>query len=360
MKARNIYALIIGLLLPVLAQAQKTDIVILENGDRITGEIKKLEAGILQFSTDTMGTVNIEWRFISRLISDKTQSIEMTDGTRILGSLQRSTDELDVVVATQRGPLEVNPRNIVSAWPVQATFKDRMDLDFSVGFDYQKATDTADLNGAIDFRTKNNDRVTEASLRTYVTRRDASLEASNPDDQTVASTNGKEFDQTRFEIRGMHEYLLPQQRFRNWFGKLESNDALGVDLRVSAGGSFGKYLLKTNNKWFSLAAGLLASEEIPDTGPSETNLEAVGSLRYRYFRFADPERSLDLQLNIFPSLTDSGRYRTDLRTTFKLELVRDFFWALELYHHYDSAPLSEDLNANKSDYGLTTSIGWSY
>ena len=44
--------------------AQKTDIVILENGDRITGEIKRLEAGLLNFSTDTMGTVNIEWRFI--------------------------------------------------------------------------------------------------------------------------------------------------------------------------------------------------------------------------------------------------------------------------------------------------------
>ncbi|MFT5141071.1 MAG: hypothetical protein ACI9CB_002742, partial [Rhodothermales bacterium] len=41
-----------------------------------------------------------------------------------------------------------------------------------------------------------------------------------------------------------HEYLLGNQRFRNWFGKIESNDATGVDLRTSGGGAFGKYLKK--------------------------------------------------------------------------------------------------------------------
>jgi hypothetical protein len=84
----------------------------------------------------------------------------------------------------------------------------------------------------------------------------------------------------------------------------------------------------------------------------------VGSVRYRYFRYAEPERSLDTIINVYPSLTDTGRVRADLRTTFKLELIRDFFWAMELYADYDNEPLSE--NAHEFDYGIITSVGWSY
>ena len=44
----------------------------------------------------------------------------------------------------------------------------------------------------------------------------------------------------------------------------------------------------------------------------------------------------------------------------KLELVEDLFWALEFWGNYDSDPVSTDVNAEKLDYGITTSIGWSY
>lgn len=342
MKNLRYLLILIGFFHAGSALAQKTDVVILENGDRITGEIKRLEAGLLSFSTDTMGTVNIEWRFIQRIISDKTQSMEMTDGTRLIGQLQKPDDREDVVVQTPNGPVIINIHQLVSAWPVQATFKDRMDLDISLGFDYQKATGNTDLTTGVDFRTTNIRRVTYASWRGNVTR----------------SRDGAE--QTRYELNGTHEYLLADQRFRSWFGRIESNDALGVSLRVSGGGAFGKYLLKTNNNWFSLAGGLMATEEVPDEGPSEANLEAVGNLRWRYFRFAEPERSLDTTLSVFPSLTDWGRYRASLRTTFKLELVKDLFWAMELWGNYDSDPISTDADADKLDYGVTTSIGWSY
>lgn len=325
-----------------LALAQKTDIVILKNGDRITGEIKKLEAGLLRFSTDTMGTVSIEWRHILRILSDKSQSLEMRDGSRLYGRLQKLDDEDEVVVQTARGTVNVDFSTIVSAWPVKATFTDRMDLSLSVGFDYKKATETADLNSAIDFRTTNNDRLTEASWRGTNTRREG------------------ETDQTRFELKFEHQYLLPDAGIRTWFAGAESNDAQGVNYRVSAGGTFGKYLVKTNNVWFSLQGGLGVNKEVPDEGESEYNLEGVGHMRYRYFRFANPERSLDTTWVVYPSLTDWGRIRSNLRTTFKLELVKDLFWAMELWGNYDNDPISTDEEAEKLDYGITTSIGWSY
>lgn len=328
------------LLLPLNALAEKTDVVTLKNGDRITGEVVKLEAGVMEYKTDFMGTIQIEWRAISTLVSRQSFSVETSDGRRILGNLLAPDAQEYLLVNTVRGPVGVPRTEIVSAWPVESTFLERMNLDLSVGFDYTKATDIVGFNLAGDLAVRGNDRLTEFSLRSNITILD----------------EGE--DQRRWDLKGAHEYLLPEQRFRSWFVRAESNDAVGVDLRLSGGGAFGKYLIKTNNNWFSVAAGLNASQEAPSEGESETNLELIGNLRYRYFRFAGPERSLDANFSVFPSLTDSGRWRGDLRTTFKLELVTDLFWALELYATYDNQPLTE--GAENSDYGVITSLGWSY
>ena len=40
--------------------AAKMDVVELQNGDHITGEVKSLNRGILEFDTDHMGTLCIE------------------------------------------------------------------------------------------------------------------------------------------------------------------------------------------------------------------------------------------------------------------------------------------------------------
>ena len=39
-------------------------------------------------------------------------------------------------------------------------------------------------------------------------------------------------------------------------------------------------------------------------------------------------------------------------------MIDDLFWSLEVYYDYDSDPEAED--AANSDYGVTTSVGWSY
>jgi hypothetical protein len=58
---------------------------------------------------------------------------------------------------------------VVSVWPVEAGFKEKMDLDFGAGVDYSKSTDIANLNISTDFRYLTNDRQTESSLRTNIT-----------------------------------------------------------------------------------------------------------------------------------------------------------------------------------------------
>jgi len=62
--------LVITLLLSTNTFAQRTDIIIMKNGDHITGEIKKLKFGIVTFKTDDAGTLSIQWDKIRHLISN--------------------------------------------------------------------------------------------------------------------------------------------------------------------------------------------------------------------------------------------------------------------------------------------------
>ena len=70
-------------------QAQYTDVIILENGDRITGEVKGLMSGQLELKTEYMGTVYINWEDIYDLVSNEGLQIELQNGERLVGSLDK-------------------------------------------------------------------------------------------------------------------------------------------------------------------------------------------------------------------------------------------------------------------------------
>ncbi len=340
MKGRFFALTVLLLFLPLAALGAKTDIVILKNGDRVTGEVIKLEVGVLEFNTDTMGRVFIEWRFIADLVSDKNHSVETTNGDRWLGQLAKPEDHDGLIINTTRGPVELQMAEVVTVWPVEATFLDKMDLSMSVGLDYAKSTEITNFNLAVDFRYQTDDRLTESSLRSDITS------------QTAGD------DQERVEFRFDHNYFLPNLKFRSWLASAETNEALGLDLRVTGGATIGKYLSKTNNTWFTVSGGLQAVRETFEGVQGDTNLEAIGNIRYRYFRFADPERNFDTTFSLYPSVTNWGRYRADLGSTFSLEFFSDLFWSMELYASYDSDPPRKDFE--DLDYGLITSVGWSY
>jgi hypothetical protein len=73
MTARNIIHTYFCLLLlmPVFSNAQRTDLLFLRNGNKITGEIKKLQYGVLTYKTDDVGSLTVKWKDVIRLKSVK-------------------------------------------------------------------------------------------------------------------------------------------------------------------------------------------------------------------------------------------------------------------------------------------------
>ncbi len=65
-----------------------------------------------------------------------------------------------------------------------------------------------------------------------------------------------------------------------------------------------------------------------------------------------------VSLAVLPSLSDSGRVRVEFRSRLRREIVKDFFLSLSLYDSYDSDP--PVIGVERNDWGLTSSLGWSF
>ena len=116
------------------AWAEKTDILTLVNGDKFTGEVKKLEFGKLTFSTDHMGTLSIKWDKIIGLTSNAYYEVELFDGTIYFGALGDASLRWRMTMITDSASFEIYRFYVVRILPIKGRFLARVDGAASVGF----------------------------------------------------------------------------------------------------------------------------------------------------------------------------------------------------------------------------------
>ena len=133
-----------------LVYAERTDVVYLKNGDRVTGEIKSLYRGRLEFKTDHMGTLLIDWEDIREIVSDIAQSVELTNGQRFYGQLNKPENLETVAVKTEQGAVTLSTHDITNMYPVDAGFWQRLDLSFKLGFNWDKSSNVGKYNLGAD------------------------------------------------------------------------------------------------------------------------------------------------------------------------------------------------------------------
>ncbi|HXY38774.1 MAG TPA: DUF481 domain-containing protein [Vicinamibacteria bacterium] len=336
----------LGLALPVLTAtsapaAPKTDVVVLRNGDRLTGEVDQLERGKLVFKTDDMGTLQIEWDKLQSVTAAALFDVETLAGRAYVGSLSATAvaGELRIVslggVETVLSLLEV-----ATVYRIGASFWQRLEGSFDAGASYTKASDLFSLD-----------------VSAAIAMRKPGFEVSVTGNTTLTSQPGVEETSRSVLALGY------QRRFEGlWValvqGQLEQNKALGFDLRSSATAGGGRYLVQNRNDRLLAGLGVRLNREKPVEGDSTNNVEATAALTYDRFAYDFPKVDIAILAAGFLSLSESGRYRFELSGQLKRELVRDFYATLRGYDSYDSRPPTE--GAVKNDYGVTFAIGWSF
>lgn len=336
----GLVAIYMALLMPATASGN-TDVVTFINGDRLTGEVKSLERGKLRFKTAATDTISIEWDDVAYLTSDQNIQIETETGDRHLGQLSSSTNERQIVVNTGAGPVSFEIQHVVLMTPIEEKGIERLDGDVSVGYNFAKASKVQQFQfGA------------ELNVRTETRIFGASFDAVQSDSEDNESSQRQSLDLTYTRLR-------PDRWLTGAVIRLDQNDELGLDLRTSMGVGGGRILRQTNNTTLQLAGGVQLSRENVSGGISdEDTVEAFGTFNWDWFRYDTPELDLSTNLHVFPNLTDTGRVRAEFDIKLKWEMIEDLFWELSFYNSYDSDPVV--LDAEKTDYGIVTSIGWEF
>jgi hypothetical protein len=319
------------------AGAPKTDTLIFINGDSLTGEIKSLKRGVLSFDIEAAGVINIEWNKVASIVSSQHVQVETASGIRYFGNLTYSESGPGLVVVAANGPQELTWERIIAMTPIEGSGREALDIDVTVGYNFAKAGGVETGNFGLNMAYRSLLRIESMSLSTTL-------------------TNSSTLDASRRSNLGLQHTRLFKNR---WFGTgnltLDQNDELGLELRTSIGAGGGRYFVQSTAMLLALEAGLQVSRENQTAVEEDIDsLEAIFTFNWDWFLFDDPELDWSTTIQIIPSLTESGRVRSELNTNLQWELIGDLKWGLSFYGSLDNQANDED--GETSDYGVNTSL----
>ncbi len=330
------------LILPDLFAA-RTDVIVLANGDKITGEIKTMDLGTLTYKTDDMGTIQVDWSKVRSVHSVNTFEIKLTSGIIYYASPDTSSTPGKVAIVTQFAPdyvaIEVNLYEIVSIIRIKNIIWSRFSGKYSMGMGLKKAdnTSTFNFNASTSYRSKK--VMSQLSL----------------------TSNRSRVQEGNINSNQNLNFYLYRQFKTDWYTggsvSFQQNTELGLDLRALLAAEVGTFLIKSNLQELMVGGGLQGTKEYTNDGEINNYIEGKLNLNYKIFKFQHPKIDVTSGLFAFPGLSNWGRIRTEINVEASLELFKDFFLGLNAYHNFDNRP---SIGASKSDWGFNTTLGYSF
>jgi hypothetical protein len=323
-------------LLPAVSLAERTDVVVLKNGDHITGEVKKLVRGRLEFKTDKAGTIQIEWDSVAQLTSENFFEVLNEQGLRFYGALippdVQETLTVEFLDASTNLPLA----NIARIERLRNSFWSRIKGSLDLGLSFTKA----------DTKTEWNTKIT-ANYRTRNRRLVATI-----DSQFRTQDNVEDFDRQDYSFDFQRLYV--GRWLWTGFALGQRNTELALDFRLFVGAGAGFHVVRTVEQDLVIIAGLgLSEESFSDERVDSTSAEALVVAKYDLYALGGKDFTTTASLGVYPSLSVSKRVRLEADLDFRKELFSDFYISIRFFDSFDSS-VEE---SSRNDFGITTSIG---
>ncbi|MEE4382446.1 MAG: DUF481 domain-containing protein [Pseudomonadales bacterium] len=325
------------------AHADGVDVVEFGNS-RMVGQAKRLDRGKLYFKTDATGTIAIDWLEVKRLETAQTFRVEHRDGRIELGSFAAGAAERHIAVESSSGIVRETMANIVAFETFERNVWERIDISATLGYSFARSNGVQQLNFGADVDHEDERKSRQLSLASQRSESDAA----------VASTRRTVLYQ---------ELTFRQRRYlTGWKASYEDNDALQLDYRFLAAWVAGREYYPVSNQRVRLFAGIDVSEEQTAGEGGSLGSELVLGGTLDWFKFRSPELDLSADLTVFPSLSDSGRLRAKANVRLRWEMFEDLFWEFSVYDDFDNRSGRDDEGGSSisNDYGIATSLGWSW
>jgi hypothetical protein len=320
---------------------EKTDLVYLDFGGFVKGEIQEMSLARLSLDSDEIGVISVKWSHVTGIESKYNFEVEMEDGAEYFGALSRTADPGWLVVTYEGSIDTLDIQRVVTIAPIEKKHWLRLHGYLNVGFTFTKSSEVLQLtvNWLVTYRTRDDG-----------VRLSADVIFNRADGETTTQRQ---------------DYFLGYERslVRKWFAAVavapQQNLVMGVQWRTLLAAGGGVKLIETNHDVFSVIGGIDWNQErSAGSEPDRRSWEALANVSYNYFQHDYPVTSFDAKLSVFPSLTISGRVRLETDATISREVIDDFHTSLRVYGSRDNDPPEE--GASEHDYGIILSIGWTY
>ena len=316
----------------------KIDRLEMVNGDALTCEIISLENGKLTVKTDGMGTLSIEWEKVQRIVSPASFQVELSSGRRMIGSID-SPVARRLAIRTITAVEVVDLPDVVRLAQLESRFWKQLDGSIDYGFNFAQA-----------------DSLTQSSLNAKVSQRTAkylSQGTLNSQITTDSSVSHQKRNTVGFQVQrflGNRWFVAPLAQF-------SQNEQLGLDVRSILGGAVGRYVMQSNRTVLALIGGVTYTHEKFTDQPGDERSEAVAIADWDWFTFGDRETTLTTVVQLYYNIGSASRTRSELNTSYRRKLCRDFYASLNVLESFDSAPPAGE---KKNDVSITASVGWSF
>jgi Protein of unknown function, DUF481 len=321
---------------------EKIDIVYMQNGDKITCEIRSLEQGQLTIKPDyTNSTVVIDWKKVDHVESSQSFLVSEPDGTLHTGSLSSNTEERSLVVE-HTPPVTLPYDKVIEIEPLGTSFFKRLRGNYDMGLSLARSNSQKNL--------------TVQGALTYQSQKYLFSSSSSSQFTSQAKTDNT-------EEASLKTSLFRQLRRSNWYGggiaNFLSSSEQQVNLRSTFGVALAKRLIFTNRSDLTAIGGLAYTLEQDQAGTTSNahpnELDSAFAVQYSTFRF--DSTTFDTSVWVYPSLVAAGRVRMTLNQDIYYKFLGDFYIRFSFYDNYDNQPV---IKAPVNNLGGSTTIGWSF
>lgn len=337
-----------AVLLSVPLQARdKTDVIVMTNGDRMSCEVKGLDAGVLYVSFDYIdGTASVDWSKVARLQSNQLFVVKTEGGTVYAGTLRTAETSADrpavIQVVAEENENAIERSQIVQMIATSDRFWQRFSGEVRLGVIYSKGNQSTQYS--------------LASETAYVRERWTAL---GDFESNLSSSSGAN-PSTRNALNLGFRHLLP---WENWFyggiGAFLQSSEQGIGLQSTAGGGIGRYLKNTNRTNVSIIVGPAWQDtryRHSDAEMNNQNLAAVIlSANAQFFKFS--KTNLDVSAAVLPAISDPGHVRFNTNASYYIKIVSNLKFNMSFYGNWDNRPPP---GFSGSDYGTSSGLSWTF
>ena len=333
--------------IPLYAR-EKTDILVMKNGDRLTGEIKGLNSGTLSVNFDYInGTSSVDWSMVDHLESKQLFLVKTQDGSVYTGALRtvQSSGKRPIQIEISESPdrtVAVDQSKITQMTETAASFRQRLNGQINSGISYSKGNQATQYNFA--------------ALLEYP--RERWVAAANYNSTLASSTGATVSTRNTLDL-----YAGRLLRWDNWFyagvtAFLQSSTQK-IDIQTNLGGGVGRYLKNTNRANIWVLGGLAWQNTRYSQPLGEQQKQNVAAAliagQAKFFVFS--KTNLTMNGYVFPALSEPGRVYANTTVTYYVKLFGGLNWNVSFYGNWDNQP---PRNFSGSDYGASSGLGWSF